>query len=148
VRAWVATEEEAAILQAAYGCEAFSLWDPEANIGYTFNIDAMRQHAERGGEGTQRAQVPITPALISHILTASSASWSHAADLPFEVLRRPALVIQHEDETAVVVDGNHRVLRWYGHGVRWAPAFILVPQAWRRFVLPVPQEYTKAQAGY
>ena len=118
--------------------------DKDPTILTRYNVTALNRHCHENK--LQIFRVPITSEA-AEICKNQRGVEQHRLDrLTEKSLLHPAIFCLQEDGSAVMVDGTHRVVWAWDHGYREIYGYVLKPEVWKPFILPL-KDYEKGMTG-
>lgn len=81
------------------------------------------------------ATLLLTPSVVSHIEQNHGIEPGHLNKIPDEALNRPVLLAMFRDNTSLVIDGNHRIVKRYRIGKTTVDALVITEAQWLPFLV-------------
>lgn len=79
--------------------------------------------------------IALTKELVLHLAARNGVEPEHLERLPPSRLDDPCLLIESTNDTHMVVDGSHRIIKRFMLGEQVAPAWLVPGRIWRRFLI-------------
>lgn len=102
-----------------------------------FDVTGMREYVEAEHDAALLTPVEIRQQLYDHIMSNQGVEEKKIERLAHrpDIYCQPVLLIEWDDGSHVLVDGNHRFVILWRMGIRKIPAFVIPKATWERFVL-------------
>lgn len=120
--------------------EVFTYVNPTTQAVLHFDIQAMWAAVfvdDAPSRDVECLKIIMQPEHVEQVRTNADIEYA-AASVTDEDLRLPILCVQFEDDTAMIVDGNHRMLAHALRGHETYPAFRYKARTWQKFLLDLP----------
>lgn len=112
--------------------------------GVLLHFAVTRMNAYLAGSGFPVSTIGLTEELVTDVLRQNGIEPDHLERITPERMEHPLLLLRWADETHVVADGGHRLVRRALSGIDHAQAWLVPERLWRRFVIDgMPGEATQ-----
>lgn len=113
--------------------QVYTFKNDQTGVIHHFAVDQMNAYIQAAG--LEPKPIEIHPDLIRHLVERGGWEKAHLDQMSDEAMKTPCTLIEYDEQTHVLADGVHRVLR---HVQRFRPTFLayLVPERiWSRFLI-------------
>lgn len=99
-----------------------------------FNTSAMVRGVMHSKVTPLYRSIDLSESLVAYIEKNHGVEQSHLSNVE-HTIDNPVVLVEFEDGTSLVVDGNHRIVKRWRKGLKSATAMVFKPDQWAEFLV-------------